>query len=218
MATLVFLVSFAFSLIVCSNGQNTVTTTAPCCGMTLGAIACQRLRDHNPRVFCSKCYNDDDFKTLQCCPLCRKSYSLVDGTGTLKTTAARGIPPAGRRLDRQIWAPRAAVAPNRTNTACVDRHANDGTFCSRFLTSGQGGWSCANSSHPHLAFRDCRKTCGYCNLDLYRGTDERTATGAAGPGPSPNCQGAFPMESLSEYVGFCDSYLPAILSAAASQT
>ncbi|KAI6232219.1 hypothetical protein M3Y95_00463500 [Aphelenchoides besseyi] len=55
---------------------------------------------------------------------------------------------------------------------CFDRHSS--AFCQAFLMKrdiwSPTSWSCTGD-HAQLAWRICRKTCGYCRSDLY--SDER---------------------------------------------
>lgn len=51
--------------------------------------------------------------------------------------------------------------PRNENHKCFDRHSSK--FCEMFLAR-RGRWSQKkrNCEHSSLAFRICRKTCGYC--------------------------------------------------------
>ncbi|CAJ0572803.1 unnamed protein product, partial [Mesorhabditis spiculigera] len=122
---------------------NVTTPTPPCCADTISSIACRRLYSHNPARFQQRCEYDADFSLIQCCNTC-------------------GLEGADTRYEKFF-------DKYQSSQQCYDRHSVD--FCMRFLNKadvwGQSSWSC-DGSFATLAFRICRRTCGFCKADLYR--------------------------------------------------
>uniref|UniRef100_A0AC34F1T8 ShKT domain-containing protein n=1 Tax=Panagrolaimus sp. ES5 TaxID=591445 RepID=A0AC34F1T8_9BILA len=59
-----------------------------------------------------------------------------------------------------------AIAETLVSESCFDRYG--GAFCQRYVNStdvwSQKHWSCSGQS-PHISFRSCRQSCGYCDFD-----------------------------------------------------
>uniref|UniRef100_A0A7E4VWM2 ShKT domain-containing protein n=1 Tax=Panagrellus redivivus TaxID=6233 RepID=A0A7E4VWM2_PANRE len=116
----------------------------PCCAETIGTAACQDMLKTRPRHFREKCQNDADFGMIQCCRTCQTNVADL-----------------GQVL----------FAEGNRSRHCFDRHNRK--FCSQFLSqnsfySGNVGeqMSCNGETHA-LAFRICRRTCGFCEVALY---------------------------------------------------
>uniref|UniRef100_A0A7E4VYY9 ShKT domain-containing protein n=1 Tax=Panagrellus redivivus TaxID=6233 RepID=A0A7E4VYY9_PANRE len=118
------------------------TKYPPCCGDIIGSVTCKRLKNGNPQIFQKKCDNDPDFSLIQCCNAC-------------------GIQGAAERYEQFF-------ADGERSQHCFDRHEKQ--YCDKFLERSDvwspGKWSCSGEN-AHLAFRICRKTCKYCNANLY---------------------------------------------------
>uniref|UniRef100_A0A914C795 ShKT domain-containing protein n=1 Tax=Acrobeloides nanus TaxID=290746 RepID=A0A914C795_9BILA len=133
------------------------TKYPPCCGDLISAVACKRLKFNNPQHFQDRCETDPDFSLIQCCHTC-------------------GLEEAPERHQKFF-------ADGERSKNCFDRHEIQ--FCEHFLERtdfwGPTKWSCSGEN-AHLAFRICRKTCGYCKPDLYDapggGTYKPTACGS----------------------------------------
>uniref|UniRef100_A0A1I7YVT3 ShKT domain-containing protein n=1 Tax=Steinernema glaseri TaxID=37863 RepID=A0A1I7YVT3_9BILA len=122
------------------------TRFPPCCGDSIGSSACKRLRANNPSYFQRRCDSEPDFSLIQCCSSC-------------------GLDSAPQRH-------RVFFAEGTKSNHCFDRHG--GAFCERFVTKtgvwSKSAWSCSGEN-AQLAFRLCRRSCGYCKRDLYAGRD-----------------------------------------------
>uniref|UniRef100_A0A183CI69 ShKT domain-containing protein n=1 Tax=Globodera pallida TaxID=36090 RepID=A0A183CI69_GLOPA len=115
------------------------TSRPPCCMDTLSSSVCQRLR-HEKRVhFARRCNNDIEFRLIQCCSTCNRFK--------------RSIP-----YDR--------IAQSLVRMNCDDRYG--ASFCKKYVNDQDvwtyKQWSCSGYS-PYMAFRACRKTCGFCDFD-----------------------------------------------------
>ncbi|CAI4225976.1 unnamed protein product [Auanema sp. JU1783] len=89
------------------------------------------------------CETVADFALVQCCHSCNTD-----------------VPSFGRKV----------FARGEQSSECYDRH-NPG-FCRNFVEkrnmwTKEGQMGCSGDG-ASLAFRICRKTCGYCNETLYR--------------------------------------------------
>uniref|UniRef100_A0A0N4ZK61 ShKT domain-containing protein n=1 Tax=Parastrongyloides trichosuri TaxID=131310 RepID=A0A0N4ZK61_PARTI len=120
------------------------STSMPCCLETIGKSSCEEMLKTKPYHFEEKCENDPDFAIIQCCKTCQTN-----------------IKEYGLRIFEK----------GKQSKECYDRHAKK--FCLQFLyrlgvwSGGKGNeMSCEGDSQP-LAFRICRKTCGYCDKRLY---------------------------------------------------
>ncbi|KAE9554154.1 hypothetical protein FO519_002634 [Halicephalobus sp. NKZ332] len=110
------------------------------------------MRNKHPVSFKERCQSDADFGIIQCCKTCNTSVAAL-----------------GREL----------FAYGNKSKHCFDRHNRK--FCLQFLHQ-IGMWagnnrdemSC-NGESAALAFRICRRTCGFCNPDLY--IEEKLAFG-----------------------------------------
>ncbi|KAH7707161.1 Protein T24C12.4 [Aphelenchoides avenae] len=122
----------------------TVSASPPCCGDVIGALACKRLKQGNPGNFERRCEFDPDFSLVQCCHSC-------------------GVEKASERHYRFFY-------EGEASRNCFDRHGRN--FCEKFIEKtdfwSPTPWSCSGDK-SHLAFRICRKTCGFCQRDLYYG-------------------------------------------------
>uniref|UniRef100_A0AC35EST0 ShKT domain-containing protein n=1 Tax=Panagrolaimus sp. PS1159 TaxID=55785 RepID=A0AC35EST0_9BILA len=101
------------------------------------------------------CRKNADFSFMQCCFTCHFSEE-----------AYTGLAPNGGDL-YNMDAQALLLSPLSEHNKCFDRHSL--VFCERFLTrrGGNKKLTCEKSS---LAFRICRKTCGYCTNFLSRAT------------------------------------------------
>ncbi|CAJ0954332.1 unnamed protein product, partial [Mesorhabditis belari] len=121
---------------------NVTTPVPPCCADTISSIACRRLYNHNPARFLQRCEFDPDFSLIQCCNTC-------------------GLESADQRYSKFF-------DKQQNSQHCYDRHSVD--FCMRFLNKadvwGTSSWNC-DGAFATLAFRICRRTCGFCKPDLY---------------------------------------------------
>uniref|UniRef100_A0A7E4VWC1 ShKT domain-containing protein n=1 Tax=Panagrellus redivivus TaxID=6233 RepID=A0A7E4VWC1_PANRE len=129
------------------RGYNTVTSAPstarrtskpPCCKDMLSTMTCQRLQRVNEQHFGRRCNNDAEFRLIQCCSTCNK-YEGADSYDSL-----------AEKL----------VADN-----CFDRYGDN--FCQRYVNNtdvwSMKQWSC-DSQNSHVAFRSCRKSCGFCDF------------------------------------------------------
>uniref|UniRef100_A0A0N5AIU8 ShKT domain-containing protein n=1 Tax=Syphacia muris TaxID=451379 RepID=A0A0N5AIU8_9BILA len=123
-----------------------VTSVPPCCSDVIGSLTCKRLHDRDPLAFQRRCNNEADFSLIQCCKMC-------------------GMDEAPQRYERFFEA-------ELDSEHCFDRRSSE--FCQRFLKKNDfwsgSIWSC-DGINANLAFRICRRTCGFCRKDLYL-TDE----------------------------------------------
>ncbi|KAF8386939.1 hypothetical protein PRIPAC_76081 [Pristionchus pacificus] len=118
------------------------TTRPPCCADSITAASCKRMQSLDAQNFAIRCLADADFSLVQCCSTC-------------------GMAQADERYKHFF-------ALGTESPHCFDRHSSE--FCERFK-EGTGfwqntRWTCNGDSTP-LAFRVCRKTCGYCNGSIY---------------------------------------------------
>uniref|UniRef100_A0AC34FQS0 ShKT domain-containing protein n=1 Tax=Panagrolaimus sp. ES5 TaxID=591445 RepID=A0AC34FQS0_9BILA len=122
------------------------TKYPPCCGDLIGSVTCKRLKANNAQAFLNRCELDPDFSLIQCCNSC-------------------GINEAPARHEKFFL-------EGEKSKHCFDRHED--TFCHKFLERSDvwspGQWSCSGE-YAHLAFRICRKTCQYCNPNIYKAPD-----------------------------------------------
>ncbi|CAD5229398.1 unnamed protein product [Bursaphelenchus okinawaensis] len=121
----------------------------PCCKESIGVNACVELRSRRPYEFQTRCRTDADFAFLQCCKTCRTDIAAL-----------------GREL----------FAHGPSSRHCFDRHNH--RFCTQFVRKS-GMWAGATGHHngcngesAALAFRVCRRSCGYCRPDLYKEEEE----------------------------------------------
>ncbi|KAI1723688.1 hypothetical protein DdX_03859 [Ditylenchus destructor] len=118
---------------------------------SIGTHACVELRNRRPYHFRTRCKTDADFGMLQCCLTCRTDISKL-----------------GQELFSQ----------GTRSRHCFDRHNRK--FCQHFVHQG-GMWAAnqkkqvsCNGESASLAFRICRRSCGFCNPNLYE--DDRKST------------------------------------------
>ncbi|CAI4233121.1 unnamed protein product [Auanema sp. JU1783] len=121
------------------------TTRPPCCRDHLGSTACARLSRSNTRNFAKRCNQDAEFRLIQCCSTCNKS--------------------------RQAMA-YDLIARSLVSEHCFDRYGSQ--FCHRYVNNtdvfeAQSTWSC-DGENPQIAFRSCRKSCGFCNFKVVKYT------------------------------------------------
>uniref|UniRef100_A0A914BZ59 Uncharacterized protein n=1 Tax=Acrobeloides nanus TaxID=290746 RepID=A0A914BZ59_9BILA len=114
------------------------TSKPPCCKDSLSPLTCQRLQRTNELLFARRCNSDAEFRLIQCCTTCNK----FDGTLAYD-----------------------AIAESLVGANCFDRYGEK--FCGRYVNSTDvwtmKHWSCDGDS-PHIAFRSCRKSCGFCDF------------------------------------------------------
>ncbi|CAL2050115.1 unnamed protein product [Caenorhabditis brenneri] len=136
----VILILALFSSIVTSY-----TTKPPCCRDHLGSAACSKLMHQNTRMFAKRCNSDAEFRLIQCCSSCN-----IDGIGMAYDLIARSL----------------------VSEHCFDRYGPK--FCDRYVNKTDvfephNTWSC-DGENPQIAFRTCRKSCGYCNFSVVQYT------------------------------------------------
>ncbi|VDD95649.1 unnamed protein product [Enterobius vermicularis] len=128
------------------SNHTDVTTVPPCCSDLIGSLTCKRLNDRDPLVFNRRCQKEADFSMIQCCNSC-------------------GLDDAPERYAKFFDA-------NTDSEHCFDRMSPN--FCAKFLNKrdfwSSSIWSCDGIS-ANLAFRICRRTCGFCNKNLYSKDD-----------------------------------------------
>lgn len=135
----------------------------PCCVDTLSPGVCHSLLANDHETFINMCRKNADFSFMQCCFTCHFSEEAFEGLGNVfrerHKHRTRVLAPNGvdlYNMDVQAL----LLSPISEHNKCFDRHSH--MFCERFLAR-RAGWNnkltCERSS---LAFRICRKTCGYC--------------------------------------------------------
>ncbi|GMT33004.1 hypothetical protein PFISCL1PPCAC_24301, partial [Pristionchus fissidentatus] len=129
------------------------TMRPPCCSDSITSVLCKKMQSSDAQGFAQRCMQDADFSLVQCCSSC-------------------GMAQVDQRYKHFFGL-------GEQSLHCFDRHSTD--FCER-LRAGSGfwqntRWSCDGNSTP-LAFRICRKTCGYCNADIFQ-----TPSGKFAPKP-----------------------------------
>ncbi|KAL3071747.1 hypothetical protein niasHT_038815 [Heterodera trifolii] len=119
--------------------------TMPCCAESIGQHVCTELRNRNPSLFRKRCRTDADFAILQCCRSCRTNVA---------------------ELGREMF------ATGVKSRHCFDRHNRQ--FCAHFVHQS-GLWATnvgksvnCNGDGAPLAFRVCRRSCGFCEPELYQ--------------------------------------------------
>uniref|UniRef100_A0A914I465 Uncharacterized protein n=1 Tax=Globodera rostochiensis TaxID=31243 RepID=A0A914I465_GLORO len=117
----------------------------PCCAESIGQHVCNELRNRNPLLFRKRCKADADFAILQCCHSCRTNVA---------------------ELGRELF------AAGLKSRHCFDRHNRH--FCAHFVHQS-GMWAAnvgksvnCNGDGAALAFRVCRRSCGFCDVKLYQ--------------------------------------------------
>ncbi|TKR72413.1 hypothetical protein L596_019860 [Steinernema carpocapsae] len=104
----------------------------------LGSTTCQRLLRNNENHFAQRCNTDAEFRLIQCCSACNKH----------KDAMAYDL-----------------IARSLVSEQCFDRYGSK--FCNNYVNStdvwSPMHWSC-NGQSPHIAFRSCRKSCGFCDF------------------------------------------------------
>ncbi|KAL6742807.1 hypothetical protein Aduo_015916 [Ancylostoma duodenale] len=121
----------------------------PCCVDTLLPGVCRALYNRNHKKFTQQCRSDPDFSFIQCCHSCHFNDTFFTGK-------SRPVVVDLYRRDAE------ELLMKNDPTKCFDRHG--GAFCEAFA-SRSGSWSRGGFTchHAALAFRLCRKTCGYCS-------------------------------------------------------
>ncbi|VDD89571.1 unnamed protein product [Enterobius vermicularis] len=106
----------------------------------LGATTCQRLLRNNEHYFAERCNKNAEFRLIQCCTTCNKF---------------------GRAMAYDL------IARSLVSEQCFDRYGKH--FCSRYVNSTDVWspmyWSC-EGQNPHIAFRSCRESCGFCDFKV----------------------------------------------------
>ncbi|KAI6209295.1 hypothetical protein M3Y96_00206700 [Aphelenchoides besseyi] len=143
-----------------------VLSQPPCCQDLIGTLACRRLKKNNFGLFLTRCEQDPDFSLA--------TFSAFAMLFELQWFWS------GIRETSQLFSRRNAKTQfmltfefqGEKSKYCFDRHSPG--FCQAFLMKRDIWtptlWSCTGD-HAQLAWRICRKTCGYCRPDLY--SDER---------------------------------------------
>uniref|UniRef100_A0A0N5ALV6 ShKT domain-containing protein n=1 Tax=Syphacia muris TaxID=451379 RepID=A0A0N5ALV6_9BILA len=123
--------------IIKGNGR---TSSPPCCRDMLGPTTCQRLLRNNEHYFADRCNKDAEFRLIQCCTTCGK---------------------CGKAMAYDL------VARSLVSEQCFDRYGKK--FCERYVNSTDVWspmyWSC-EGYNPHIAFRSCRESCGFCDFKV----------------------------------------------------
>ncbi|EGT30603.1 hypothetical protein CAEBREN_04540 [Caenorhabditis brenneri] len=96
-------------------------------------------------MFAKRCNSDAEFRLIQCCSSCN-----IDGIGMAYDLIARSL----------------------VSEHCFDRYGPK--FCDRYVNKTDvfephNTWSC-DGENPQIAFRTCRKSCGYCNFSVVQYT------------------------------------------------
>uniref|UniRef100_A0A0N4ZXI8 ShKT domain-containing protein n=1 Tax=Parastrongyloides trichosuri TaxID=131310 RepID=A0A0N4ZXI8_PARTI len=138
-----------YSVSIIAKVQPAVVT--PCCIDMLSPGVCRLMMNRDQEKFNRQCRNNADFSFLQCCYSCHFS-----------SQAYVGLTASGNELYEEDAVNMLLNPYNATNEHCFDRHGT--SFCES-LVKRQGRWgskttSCSQSS---LAFRVCRRSCGYCS-------------------------------------------------------
>ncbi|KAI6209294.1 hypothetical protein M3Y96_00206600 [Aphelenchoides besseyi] len=145
---LVFLLMILNNKLVFSEFETGIAKRIPCCKEGIGNHACEDMKHKRPYEFKLRCRTDIDFAILQCCKTCRTSVA---------------------QLGRELF------AHGPSSRHCFDRHNR--RYCSHFVRRS-GMWASYSDQHggcnndPTLAFRVCRRSCGFCRVDLYRDDQE----------------------------------------------
>ncbi|VDO60478.1 unnamed protein product [Haemonchus placei] len=107
--------------------------------------------------FTNQCRTVADFSFIQCCHSCHFNEGLF---------TAKGQPVTSNLYLRDAE----ELLLNDDTSKCFDRHGS--AFCEAFA-SRQGAFSRSGFTcqHSALAFRICRKTCGYCTGQLFSTKD-----------------------------------------------
>ncbi|TKR80661.1 hypothetical protein L596_014700 [Steinernema carpocapsae] len=124
--------------------------TTPCCMDMLGSGVCRSLYQRNQEGFVVACRQNADFSFLQCCNTCHfyEDEPLMRGRNSTEL------------YNLDVYNLLLHVSEEHEN--CFDRHSSH--FCRTFLAKEER-WSQrqVTCTHAALAFRICRKTCGYCS-------------------------------------------------------
>ncbi|CEF61132.1 Hypothetical protein SRAE_0000026100 [Strongyloides ratti] len=112
---------------------------------------CRLMLNRDSKKFFNQCRDNPDFSFLQCC------YSCHFTTQAYQNYAISGDELYEKDAIKMLLNPF-----NSTNDNCFDRHGI--SFCESLLKR-QGRWSSktASCSQSSLAFRVCRRSCGYCS-------------------------------------------------------
>ncbi|XGW04601.1 hypothetical protein V3C99_015635 [Haemonchus contortus] len=123
-------------------------TKTPCCVDTILPAVCRALYNRNHMKFTNQCRTVADFSFIQCCHSCHFNEGLF---------TAKGQPVTSNLYLRDAE----ELLLSDDTSKCFDRHGS--AFCEAFA-SRQGAFSRSGFTcqHSALAFRICRKTCGYC--------------------------------------------------------
>uniref|UniRef100_A0A183G081 ShKT domain-containing protein n=1 Tax=Heligmosomoides polygyrus TaxID=6339 RepID=A0A183G081_HELPZ len=128
-------------------------TKTPCCVDTLLPGVCRALYNRNHVQFTTRCRTLPDFSFIQCCHSCHFNDNLYTG---------KGLPVATDLYRRD--AEEMLLKPDTFK--CFDRHGSQ--FCEAFAAKlsswTRTGFTC---QHTALAFRICRRTCGYCSGQIF---------------------------------------------------
>ncbi|KAE9551317.1 hypothetical protein FO519_005468 [Halicephalobus sp. NKZ332] len=137
----------------------------PCCVDTLTPGVCRSMLANDHENFINMCRKNADFSFMQCCYTCHFTEE-----------AYAGLFPSGADLYNED-ATKLLLNPANEFHKCFDRHSNK--FCELFLAR-RGRWALRQITceHSSLAFRICRKTCGFCTSFLTRATVNYNGTEA----------------------------------------
>ncbi|CAD5235015.1 unnamed protein product [Bursaphelenchus xylophilus] len=120
------------------------TTHPPCCRDTLSQVTCQRLQRVNASTFGHRCNSDVEFRLIQCCATCNRFKGAID-------------------YDR--------IAESLVQSQCFDRYGD--VFCKRYVDATDV-WEMkqrpCDGNNPYIAFRSCRKSCGFCDFSQVKYT------------------------------------------------
>ncbi|CAJ0584399.1 unnamed protein product, partial [Mesorhabditis spiculigera] len=122
-------------------------TKTPCCVDTLLPGVCKSMYNRDHEKFSVLCRTNPDFSFIQCCQSCHFNTDMFTAL-TYPVPADLYMYDVANMLE----------APNPT---CADRQSE--SWCENFLAR-RGSWlqNKATCETSGLAFRVCRKTCGFC--------------------------------------------------------
>ncbi|EFO82522.1 hypothetical protein CRE_00722 [Caenorhabditis remanei] len=148
-----------------SSIVTTYTTKPPCCRDHLGSAACSKLMHQNTRLFAKRCNSDAEFRLIQCCSSCN-----TDGIGMAYDLIARSLV-SEHCFDRYgpKFCDRLSPSPLFPSSLVIFQ-----LFICRYVNKTDvfephNTWSC-DGENPQIAFRTCRKSCGYCNFSVVQYT------------------------------------------------
>ncbi|KAK0404174.1 hypothetical protein QR680_017322 [Steinernema hermaphroditum] len=124
--------------------------STPCCVDMLSSGVCRALYQRNQEGFVNACRQNADFSFLQCCNTCHfyEDEPLMRGRNSTEL------------YNLDVY--NLLLHVSEETETCFDRHSSH--FCRTFIDKEER-WSQrqVTCTHAALAFRICRKTCGYCS-------------------------------------------------------